>query len=190
MSRSKAPQAGFTLIELLVGLALTGLIMALIGAALPLAMSGGGRARVIADATTQLRAAQGLLRRQIGEMPPLMTLDGRRQKLLFSGAQGEMIFPAVPPGAAGDGRAKPVTLSVHRSNGADALVYSSGGETRELVQGAVHIGFAYYGAGGWRDSWNDPQRLPLLVRIQVRPQPGADAWPEMLIAPLTQPPPR
>lgn len=190
MNRGKAPQAGFTLIELLAGLALSGLIMALIGAALPLAMSGSERTRALSGAASQLRAAQGLLRRQIGEMPPLMTLQGRREKLLFSGTREQMAFPAVPLNVHGEGRAIPVTLSVHRSNGADTLVYSSGGETRELVQGAAQIGFAYYGAGGWRDSWNDPQRLPLLVRIEVRPQPGAPAWPEMLIAPLTQPPPR
>lgn len=190
MKRAGAGQPGFTLIELLVGLALTGLIMALIGAALPLGMSGAARTRALSDSTVQLRAVQSLLRRQIGEMPPWLVRDKHSEKLIFSGTSGQMTYPAYPPAAQGGGAVAPVILSVQRINNGDRLVYSATGETRELLVGASQIEFSYFGGAVWRDRWDDPHHLPQLVRIRVLQKPGAPAWPDLLIAPLTQPPPR
>lgn len=190
MNGQRRRQAGFTLIELLVGLSLLGLIGLLIGMAMPLGMQAAERARTLGDAMSQLRAVQSLLRRQIGEMPPLLVRDGRGERLLFSGTAAQMSFPAYPVQALGPGGAQKVTLSVHRSKQGQRLVYSVADRERELVGGVEKIEFAYFDATGWRDDWDDPKRLPQLVRIAVRPQADRPAWPELVIAPLTQPLPR
>ncbi len=182
-------QAGFTLIELLVGLSLLGLMAVLIGIAVPLGINGAGRTQATSDDISQLRAVQNLLRNQIGEMPPMLTLDGRRERLLFSGDAGRMRFPAYPVQARGLGGAGEAILSVYRSKSGARLIYAFAGDARELVSGAKAIGFSYFDGSEWRDKWDDPKRLPPLVRITVNLQTGA-AWPELLIAPMSQPLPR
>ena len=38
----------------------------------------------------------------------------------------------------------------------------------------------------WRDRWDDPQRLPLLIRIEIEPKRGA-AWPPLIVSPREAP---
>ena len=190
MSAPRNRQAGFTLIELLVGLSLLGLMAVLIGIAVPLGISGAGRTRTTSDDISQLRAVQNLLRNQISEMPPMLELEGRRERLLFSGDASQMRFPAYPVQARGLGGAGEAVLSVHRSKSGGRLVYTFAGNERELVSGAKAIGFSYFDGDQWRERWDDPKRLPRLVRITVNPQTGGPAWPELLIAPMTEPLPR
>jgi len=38
----------------------------------------------------------------------------------------------------------------------------------------------------WRDRWDDPQRMPLLIRIDVVPKQGP-AWPTLVVAPREAP---
>ena len=65
-----------------------------------------------------------------------------------------------------------------------------------LAEGIDSIKLGYYGrdAGtndtasdpSWRDHWDDNQRLPLLVRIDVKPKQGPP-WPTLFVAPRTGP---
>ena len=41
-------------------------------------------------------------------------------------------------------------------------------------------------APSWRDQWNDTQRLPLLIRIDVAPKAGPP-WPTLYVAPREAP---
>lgn len=188
-------QAGFTLIELLVGLALLGLMMTLIGLALPLAMTGAERTRVLSEEVSAVQTAQHLLRRQIGEMPAFVTQDGYTQGVVFSGKADAMRFVAAPVAAQRRGGPEFVDLSVAQTGAASRLIYSAGDEKRDLVANAQSIRFSYYGprrrAGvpEWQDSWKDTSRLPSLVRIQVRPKAGSLPWPDLVIALMAGPSP-
>lgn len=188
-------QAGFTLIELLVSLALLGLMMALIGQALPLAMHAAVRTGALSEELAAIQTAQHLLRRQIGEMPASVTQDGYSQRLIFSGSPDAMRFAAYAVAAQGGGGPQLVDLSVAQTASDAALIYVAGEEKRSLVTGAQQIRFAYFGplargsTPAWHESWKDTARLPALVRIQVQPKAGALPWPDLVIAVLAGPPP-
>jgi general secretion pathway protein J len=64
-----------------------------------------------------------------------------------------------------------------------------------LAEGIAEIRFGYFGrdanatddtAPSWRDRWDNPQRLPLLVRIDVTPKQGPP-WPTLIVAPREAP---
>lgn len=194
MTRASA-QAGFTLIELLVSLTLLGLMMALIGMVLPLAMSGASRSSAISQEIGAIQNAHDLLRRQIGEMQAIQSQDGYSLTVLFSGTSDTMRFAANPVAAQGSGGPQIIELSVTRTASVQQLQYASPGEKRSLITGANNIRFSYYGAlsrvadADWRETWNDTTRLPRLVRIQVQPKIGSLPWPDLIIAVGAEPPP-
>ena len=64
-----------------------------------------------------------------------------------------------------------------------------------LADGIAELTITYFGRDEnatdadtptWRDRWDDKQRLPLLVKIEVKPQKGA-AWPPLLVEPRRAP---
>jgi general secretion pathway protein J len=64
-----------------------------------------------------------------------------------------------------------------------------------LAEGIAELRISYYGrdpgaadadAPSWRDKWDDKQRLPLLVRIEVTPEKGAP-WPVLVVEPRRAP---
>lgn len=194
MTRAPA-QAGFTLIELLVSLTLLGLMMAMIGQALPLAMTGAARTSLLSDEIGAIQTVQNLLRRQIGEMPAIMAQDGYTPQTLFSGAPDALRFVANPVAAQGGGQPQIVDLTVMRKHAGAQLLYATMGETRALIADAQTISLSYFGPltpgrePAWHESWKDSQHLPALVRIQVRPRAGALPWPDLVIAIMAGPPP-
>ena len=65
----------------------------------------------------------------------------------------------------------------------------------EVTDGIATLTLGYYGrdqdaantvAPSWRDHWNDTQRLPLMIRIDVVPKQGAP-WPTLYVAPREAP---
>lgn len=195
MTARRAAQSGFTLIELLVSLTLLGLMMALIGMALPLAMSAAARTSALSDEFSAIQTTHQLLRRQIGEMPFIAREEGHMAHLIFSGKADAMRFAANRVAAQGGGGPRMIELSVERTGSGQGLAYADGGEKRMLVSGADGVSFSYFGPHQqgrepvWRDDWKDTQHLPVLVRIQVQPKPGALPWPDLVIAVQPGPPP-
>lgn len=190
-----AAQAGFTLIELLVSLTLLGLMITLIGMALPLAMNSAARTRNLSDEIGAVQTAQHLLRRQIGEMPAFVTQDGYDRRVVFSGKPDAMRFMANPVAAQAGLGPRLIDLQIAQTDRGARLIYALGDEKRDLVSDAQRISFSYYGprARGrdpdWHESWKDVSRLPSLVRIQVQPKAGNLPWPDLVIAVLAGPPP-
>ncbi|MEQ1887640.1 MAG: prepilin-type N-terminal cleavage/methylation domain-containing protein [Alphaproteobacteria bacterium] len=194
MTRAAA-QSGYTLIELLVSLALLGLMMSLIGVALPLAISGNTRTSSTSAEISAIVTMHELLRRQIGEMQAIQSQDGYTHSLLFSGSADAMRFAASPVAAQGAGGPQIIELAVAGAPSARQLQYLMGDEQRNLVTNARSIRFSYYGAKArgsdpvWLETWKDKARLPSLVRIQVLPNAATLPWPDLVIAVMAQPPP-
>jgi hypothetical protein len=68
-------------------------------------------------------------------------------------------------------------------------------ERSVLADGIAELAIGYFGRDAdandvdeptWRDRWDDRQRLPLLVRIDVKPAKGA-AWPTLVVEPRRSP---
>ena len=64
-----------------------------------------------------------------------------------------------------------------------------------LADGIADLKFSYFGRDRdandaveptWRDRWDDPQILPLLIRMDVRTAQGA-SWPTLLVEPRIAP---
>ncbi len=188
-------QVGFTLIELLVSLILLGLMITLIGMALPLAMTSAARTGELSDELSAVQTVHHLLRNQIGEMPAFVTADGYDRRPVFSGTQDAMRFVANPVAAQGNGGPQIVDLSVVRTGAVARLIYAAGNEKRDLVANAQSIRFSYYGPrtrsddAAWHENWKDVVHLPSLVRIQVQPNTGSLPWPDLIIAVMAGPPP-
>lgn len=190
-----AAQAGFTLIEFLVSLALLGLMITLIGMALPLAMTSAARTRALSDQIGAVQAVHHLLRRQIGETPAFVTQDGYDRRVVFLGKPDAMRFVANPVAAQGSTGPRLIDLHIAQTDQGARLIYASGDEKRDLVADAQRIRFSYFGprthgsAPTWHERWKDASRLPSLVRIQVQPKAGKLPWPDLVIAVLAGPPP-
>ena len=181
-------QNGFTLIELLVSLVLLGLMMTMMGMAIPVSMTGAARASALSNELGVIETTQHLLRREIGEMPPIMTGEGYGARSVFTGTPDTMRFVANPVAAQGGGGPGLVTLSARRNGSAMRLSYTMDGETRDLAANTERIVFSYYGAPApgkipaWQDDWKDAPHPPSLVRIQIEPGKDAMPWPDLVIA--------
>ena len=133
------------------------------------------------------------LRRLIAQMDPGLSL----QPPLLSAEAHTLAFTTELPDAAGGLAARTADVSL----GVDAkrrLVlrwrpHFPGGETappreQELLRGVDHVDFAYWRAGGaaWVPRWTDPDTLPALVRVTIRPVGGKRDWPPIMAAPMRE----
>jgi hypothetical protein len=55
-----------------------------------------------------------------------------------------------------------------------------------LVPGVENVGFSYYGKRGrtarFYSRWDDPERLPKLLRMRIRPKGRGVYWPDLIVA--------
>lgn len=193
-------QKGFTLLELLIGMVLLGLILTLLFGGLRLGSKSwdGGDKR--ADDSAQLRAVHGFMRRELSQVFPLRWKKEVDTQLAFAGTPDALRFVApLPVQVSGGGL---YLLGLELENGEEgqrlimkrALTDPAAKDFSSLEQGeksvlADHIekmSISYFGAvtpasePGWQEKWDDPQRLPLLVRIQVKLNNGHD-WPDLTV---------
>lgn len=193
-------QKGFTLLELLIGLVLLGLILTLLFGGLRLgARSWDSGDKRVAD-SAQLRAIHGFIRRELGQTRPLRWKSGVDAKLAFAGQHDALKFVAPLPAQVSGGGFYLLGLELENGDEGQRLmmkrvpVNSAAKDFSSLEQGeksvlADHIekmSISYFGAAtpqsepAWQDKWDDPQRLPLLVRIRVESSVGGD-WPELVV---------
>lgn len=193
-------QKGFTLLELLIGLVLLGLILTLLFGGLRLGARSWDSGDKRAADSAQLRAIHGFIRRELSQTHPLRWKNGVEARLAFIGEPGALKFVAPLPVQAGGGGLYFLGLELGNGDGGQrlmmkrVLVNSAAKDFSSLEQGeqsvlADHIdrmSISYFGAPtpqgepAWQEKWDDPQRLPLLVRIQVKSNGGRD-WPELVV---------
>jgi general secretion pathway protein J len=197
--------AGFTLIELIIALVLLALIASLMFGSLSLAARSwdGGEAKAVE--VSSMRQAQTFLREQIEAALPLRLKKVAELPLMFAGERDEIRYAAALPPRVQEGGAYYFRLAVARNGEKSQLVLErtipdpsatqapefTDAEHSVLADGIAELHVSYFGrdanaadveAPTWRDRWDDRQRLPLLIRIDVTPTKGAP-WPTLVVEP-------
>src|SRR5437762_11118779 len=178
---------GFTLIELTVALVLLALLSAVLYGSLGLASTSLDRGESKADATSGMRLAHAFLRANLEEQHPLRMRKITEFPLLFSGERDELHYAAALPPRVASGGIWFYRLAVLRNDARSPLVLERSlpdlsslempafrePDRSILAQDIAALKISYFGrdAGAndvntptWRDRWDDPQRLPLLIR--------------------------
>lgn len=200
-------ESGFTLLELLIGLALLGLILALMFGGLRLGIKSWDAGSLASDDGARIRAFEGFVRRQLNEVYPYFWKPADSQTLAFIGAPDVIHYVGfLPAGGGGRNGLYLLSMEVERRDRTQRVVLKSlsmtpeardfagmqGAEKTVLASGSIHEGveelvFGYFGAETeesepkWLTHWVDPKRLPLLVRLQVKLTSGQE-WPELVVA--------
>jgi general secretion pathway protein J len=205
MNVARRRARGFTLVELTVALVLMAAIAAVLFGSLALAARtwDGGEAK--AQEVSDMRAAQSYLRAQLSAQYPQRRWKTAELPIMFAGERDEIRYAAALPERVAEGGIYYFRLALARVDEKSQLVQErvipdvaataapefSGAERSVLAEGVGELRIAYFGrdagvdeseAPTWRDRWDDAQRLPLLVRIDVKPVKGAP-WPTLLVEP-------
>ena len=196
----KAAQKGFTLLELLIGMVLLGLILTLLFGGLRLGARSWDSGDKRVDDSTQLRAIHGFMRRELSMAFPLRWKNEADTRLAFAGEHDVLKFVAPLPVQVNAGGLYLLGLELENGDEGQRLIMKRAlfnsenkdfssleqGEKSVLTEHVETMGISYFGAAtpggepGWQEKWDDPQRLPLLVRIRVKLNGGRD-WPDLVV---------
>lgn len=199
-------QGGFTLLELMLAFALLGMVMLLIGGALRMATQSWDAGETHVDRVGQMRIAENFLRQQFSQLHPWRWKKAQGAPLAFKGETERLRYTAPLVARAGQGGISWFQLSLESAGESRQLVLRrlvpdpgllgfpefAEAEKTVLAEGISEVKLRYYGREGrtaeaqeptWRDTWEDPERLPMLIELKVRPEKGL-AWPELLVAPM------
>jgi general secretion pathway protein J len=204
-----AGAGGFTLIELIVALTLMALLASVLMGSLGLAARSWDAGDAKAVQVSEMRQAQEFLRAQLAAGYPKRLRKATGFPLLFAGERDELRYAATLPPRVADGGVYYFRLAVQRDGRRGRLVLErvipdpdaatlpefGDAERSILAEGIDSLRVSYFGrdpeasdadAPTWRDRWEDTQRLPLLVRIEVVPEKGPP-WPPLLVEPRRAP---
>ncbi len=200
---------GFTLVELLIALVLLALLSAVLYGSLGFAGTTLDRGEAKVDATSGMRLAQAFLRANLEEQHPLRMRKIVEWPLVFAGELEELRYAAVLPARVASGGVWFYRLSVRHDEARTPLVLErmlpdlaaaqppefASAERSVLAQDIASLKIGYLGRDAnaadandpsWRDRWDDRQRLPIMIRIDVAPKRGP-AWPPLFVAPREAP---
>ena len=208
--KQQQPVQGFTLLEMLIGLSLLGVLLILVYSSLNVGVrawdSGDKR---VAEASHQ-RIVHAFLRRDLAQVFPVRWRGIAEPKIAFEGGKssvrfvttlnlgagakegglqwGELFVAADEEGAAGEHhravflKREPFDLRAKDWEGlGDA-------KPVRLVRHVKDIELSYFGAETdiadpkWSDEWKNPQRLPLLIKVAFKMEPGRDI-PDLVVSP-------
>ena len=210
MSGTKRPAAGFTLMELIIALALLALIASLLTGGLSMAARSWDSGENKAGDVGSMRQAQSFLREQLTAELPLRMKKVVEMPLLFAGERDELRYAAALPPRVQEGGAWYFRLVIAREGDKSRLVlertypdltaleppeFAPDAERSVLADGIAELAISYFGRDAnatdadtptWRDRWDDRQQLPLLVKIEVRPEKGPP-WPPLVVEPRRAP---
>ena len=181
------------------------LLAAVLFGSLDLAGTTLDRGEAKVDATSGMRLAQAFLRANLEEQHPLRMRKIAEFPLLFAGERDEFATPRALPARVTGGGIWLYRLAVKTDERARRSCWNARcpiSTTRRCPSSATpsarcsrsdiaEMRIGYFGREPapttrdeptWRDRWDDPQRLPLLIRIDVVPKRGPP-WPTLIVAP-------
>jgi general secretion pathway protein J len=205
MKAMQARSRGFTLVELTIALLLMAGIAAVMFGSLSLAVRSWDSGEEKSHQVSDMRSTQAYLRAQIAAQYPQRLWKMVGLPLLFSGERDEIRYAAALPERVAEGGVYFFRIAVVRNGEHSQLVQERmipdvmalqepefrDADRSVLADAIAELRITYFGrdpeaseadAPTWRDRWDDTQRLPLLVRIDVKPERGS-AWPTLLVEP-------
>jgi len=196
----RRPHAGFTLIEMLLALSLLALLLGLAWTSMRAAIGSSRSGEALIARTEQLRSVQGFMRRQLTQALPIAfeRVIEVGNELRFEGSDRELRFVAPMPGylsrggahvqtlrLVGGGRGQRLEFDHAQLNGFDSDNPVYGAEPVVLLEGIADGRFEFRSFdetgrfGDWHSDWELSDRLPLMVRLQLRfERDDARQWPE------------
>ena len=203
---------GFTLIELLVALSLLALMSATLFGSLALAGRSWDAGEAKVNETASMRVAHEFLRAQLEGQHAQRMKKMPEWPIIFAGERDEIRFAAPLPARVQSGGIWYYRLHIADVDGKQSLVLDrmipdvtqnappqfDGAEHSVLATNIAALSISYLGpdpgvaAGNtgfepaWRERWEDKQRLPQLIRVDVRPERGPP-WPTLYAVPREAP---
>jgi len=207
---TRPDERGFTLLELTIALLLLALMAAVLMGSLRLAGRGveGGEAKMARMG--EMRQTQEFLREALTSQYPQRMKKMPEFPILFGGTSDELRYAAPLPARVIDGGIYYFRLVVTKDSEHSRLVLErlipdvsaaampefSGNEDKSILAEDIgEIKIEYFGRDPkalvanpptWHDRWEDLQRLPLLIKIDVKPTSGPE-WPTLYVAPRRAP---
>ena len=200
--------AGFTLIELMVALLLLALMSSVLYGSLSLSATSWDRGEAKAEQAGDMRQTGEFLRQALAAEHPLRLHKAVDQPLFFAGANDSLAFAGATPGRVGGGiyyfrialapggeSSKLLLSRVIPDYSALKAPSFDAADASVLADGIAQLKFSYFGRDPdandavdptWRDHWDDPQILPLLIRMDVKTAQGA-MWPPLVVEPVIAP---
>jgi len=202
MGRS-ARADGFTLVEVLLATVLLAAGLALAFATLTAANGTVMRGERIATQGERMRAVEGFVRRRLagarhmafespeGEPPRRFAGEPDRVRFVadlpeYLGQGGPYLHDVRIERVRGDGGGVRLLLDLRMVLAGEALAHEPG-RPPELLAELRSATFRYRGldedgaAGPWQDRWDDAERLPLMVELELVGRDGR-AWPPLTVA--------
>jgi len=190
---------GFSLMEVLAALALLALLLVGVYSGIRTATHSVRAGSAAVERLDAVRSAQQFLRRELAQaMTQQLGKNDKDEAIFFKGDAHSMSFVAPLPGYLGKLGPQAQTLElVDNGKGGQrlevrfALLPPSGeplqpGPPQVLLDDVREGGFRYRGVddrgrvGAWRTDWPAGDRLPQLVRIDLRLA-GTDYWPQFTV---------
>ncbi|MGA9572674.1 MAG: prepilin-type N-terminal cleavage/methylation domain-containing protein [Lysobacterales bacterium] len=199
---AKRSTAGFTLVELLLAITLMSILLALTYSGLHAATRSSQHGEEILAASGELRAAHQFIRRQLNQMLPLsfaVTDDAEAIRIVFEGDARRIEYVAPMPGYLGAGGPQVQLLEVVNGDNGELVLQLSHallqGFTDDrlserdpviLLEGVSSAGFEFLGRDeegeltGWSTTWDQLDKLPVAVRLDVEFSEGLNLrWPDL-----------
>ncbi|MFC0676916.1 prepilin-type N-terminal cleavage/methylation domain-containing protein [Lysobacter korlensis] len=191
---------GFTLVEILLATVLLAAGLALAFATLVAATRSAGRGETMAEQSEQLRAVEGFLRARLTAARPAAFGFDQASALpqRFIGEPDRMRFVADLPNYLGRGGPYLHDFAIEDAGDGQRLVLGlqmvqAGNVVEEesrppevLVEDLESARFRYRALdaegrlGEWKERWDTPEQLPLLVEVTLRDAKGR-TWPPLVV---------
>jgi len=194
--------SGFTLVELLLAVTLMSILLGLTYTGLRAAARSSERGEIMLAAGGEMRASHQFIRRQLNQMLPLafaVTDDADALRMVFVGDSKHIQYVAPMPGYLGSGGPQVQFLELASDNEGNVLQFShallQGFEEDHLferdpvilLENVESAGFEFLGLDeegevtDWVSSWDQPEILPLAVRLNLELSGELQMqWPELV----------
>jgi prepilin-type N-terminal cleavage/methylation domain-containing protein len=179
------PQAGFTLIEVLIAIAIVAAIFGVMTTTIKLIGKGTERSRMQAAFQDMLMQGFDALTRDLAAIQRVPELRDKALLYLFEGSAASLTYPLVEPPYPGQSGLYLVHLAVTKAKGKSRLTRTRApllgalkgqqagafGDEAVVLEGLFDIRFSYAEAAPreitWRDHWDDGQKLPSLIKVDL-----------------------